>query len=99
MPKESSIGVSLYSCARTALGLKPFFSSMTSRMPCLRSERSMTFEMPTSFLPVTASLIFSMTFSGPTPYGSSVTTRPVLRGPSCSMSTMARVLKEPRPVR
>ena len=54
--------------------------------------------MPVSFLPLTASLIFSITFSGPTMYGSSVTTRPVRRAESCSISTFARVLNEPRPV-
>ena len=53
---------------------------MTSRSPWLRSVRSLTSEMPTSFLAWTPSLIFSMTRSGPTRYGSSVTTRPVLRG-------------------
>ena len=55
--------------------------------------------MPVSFLDCTADLIRSMTFSGPTMYGSSVTTMPCLRGVTCSIETAARVLKEPRPVR
>ena len=42
---------------------------MTSRMPFLRSVRSVTSEMPVIFLLCTPSLIFSMTFSGPTRYG------------------------------
>ena len=66
MPKESSIGVNLYSWDSTALGLKPFFSSMTRRSPWFLSVRSTTSAMPVSFLALTASLIFSMTFSGPT---------------------------------
>ena len=40
--------------------------------------------MPVIFLALTPSLIFSMTFSGPTRYGSSVTTSPVRRAESCS---------------
>ncbi len=55
--------------------------------------------MPCSFLAVTASLSFSITRSGPTWYGSSVTTMPVLRGPSDSIDVFARSLNAPRPVR
>jgi len=39
-----------------------------------------------------------MTFSGPTVYGSSVTTMPVRRGVICSTFAVARVRKMPRPV-
>ena len=41
--------------------------------------------MPVIFFAWTRSLIRVMTFSGPTPYGSSVTTMPVLRAFSCSI--------------
>jgi hypothetical protein len=54
--------------------------------------------MPVIFLAWTRSLILVMTFSGPTPYGSSVTTMPALRGLSCSIFVVARVRKMPRPV-
>ena len=47
----------------------------------------------------TASLIFSMMRSGPTWYGSSVTTRPVRRGPSDSIATLPRAWNVPRPRR
>ena len=40
----------------------------------------------------------AMTFSGPTPYGSSVTTIPVRRGVICSIRQLARVRKTPRPL-
>jgi hypothetical protein len=43
-------------------------------------------------------LIFSMTFSGPIVYGSSVTTMPCRRGVSASTRAVARVRKLPRPV-
>ncbi len=39
-----------------------------------------------------------ITFSGPTRYGSSVTTMPCLRAVTFSMATVARVRKLPRPV-
>ncbi len=99
MLKPSSSGVYRYSCSSTASGLKPVLISITSRSPCVRSVRSVTFVMPESFLFWTPSLIFSMTFSGPTRYGSSVTTSPDFRGVRLSTETRARVLKLPRPVR
>jgi hypothetical protein len=40
----------------------------------------------------------SMTRSGPTPYGSSVTTMPLRRGVTLSMRAVARILNDPRPV-
>ena len=54
--------------------------------------------MPVIFFAWTRSLIRVMTFSGPTPYGSSVTTMPVLRALSCSIFAAALVRKMPRPV-
>ena len=98
MPKVSSIGVSRYSSASTASALKPLRTSTTSRSPRVRSVRSFRSAMPFSFLAWTRSLIRAMTFSGPTPYGSSVTTIPVRRGVSCSTTAVARVRKMPRPV-
>ena len=64
--KESSSGVRWYSCWRTASGLKPFFTSMTRRSPWMRSVRFCTDEIPLRRPAPTFSLIFSMTFSGPT---------------------------------
>ena len=55
-------------------------------------------EMPCSFLPWTRTLIRSMTFSVPTPYGSSVTTMPLRRGVTDSTRAVARIRKVPRPV-
>ena len=66
MLNDSSIGVSRYSCCSTASGSKPDFSSITRRSPRVRSVRSVTSAMPVSFLAWTASLIFSITRSGPT---------------------------------
>ena len=66
MLKESSRGVRRYSCSSTASGLKPVLMPITSRRPLVRSVRSVTSEMPLIFLAFTPSLIFSMTFSGPT---------------------------------
>ena len=40
----------------------------------------------------------SVTFSGPTLIGSSVTTMPRRRGLTCSMRVRARTLNVPRPV-
>ena len=60
--------------------------------------RSVTAETPCSFLAWTASLIFSITFSGPTVYGSSVTTMPLRRAVMLSTRVVARVRKVPRPV-
>ena len=54
--------------------------------------------MPASFLAWTRSLILVTTFSGPMPYGSSVTTIPVRRGVIFSIRAAARVRKVPRPV-
>ena len=54
--------------------------------------------MPCSFLAWTASLTFSITFSGPTRYGSSVTTMPCRRAVMLSIRVLARVRKVPRPV-
>ena len=73
-------------------------SSITSRKPFVRSVRSVTSAIPCSFLLLTPSLIFSITFSGPTRYGSSVTTIPSFLGETLSTETLARVLKVPRPV-
>jgi hypothetical protein len=50
------------------------------------------------FFDWTPSLIFSITRSGPTRNGSSVTTSPVLRAVTCSIDTLARVLNAPRPL-
>ena len=55
--------------------------------------------MPESFLVWTPSLIFSMTFSGPTVYGSSVMTMPLRLGVTFSIRAVARVRNAPRPVR
>ncbi len=55
--------------------------------------------MPCSFFAWTRVLIFSITFSGPTVYGSSVTTMPLRRGVMFSIRAVARILKLPRPVR
>ncbi len=98
MPKDSSIGVSLYSCSRMASGTKPFLISMTRRRPCSRSVRSLTSAMPWTFFALTRSLILAITFSGPTVKGSSVTTRPLRRAVTVSIETVARILKVPRPV-
>ncbi len=98
MPKDSSIGVSLYSCSRTASGTKPFLISMTRRRPCSRSVRSLTSAMPWSFFEPTRSLILAITFSGPTVKGSWVTTRPLRRAVTVSTATVARILNVPRPV-
>jgi len=54
--------------------------------------------MPWSFLLCTRVLIFSITFSGPTEYGSSVTTMPLRRGVTFSIRAVARILKLPRPL-
>ncbi|CAM5468206.1 hypothetical protein STENM327S_00640 [Streptomyces tendae] len=54
--------------------------------------------MPWSFFEPTRSLIFEMTFSGPTAKGSSVTTRPLRRAVTVSTDTVARILNVPRPV-
>ncbi len=97
MPKVSSIGVSLYSCSSRASGTKPFFTSITSRSPCSRSVRSLTSAMPCSFFALTRSLILPITFSGPTVYGSSVTTMPLRRGVTFSTETVARIRNVPRP--
>src|SRR4030095_1659528 len=70
---------------------------MTRRRPLSRSVRSLTSEMPWIFLPWTSVLIRSMTFSVPTPYGSSVTTMPLRRGVTASMRAVARLQKAPRP--
>ena len=61
------------------------------------SVRSLTSEMPCSFLPWTSILIRSTTFSSPTAYGISVTTMP-LRRPTVSTRAVARIRKLPRPV-
>ena len=53
--------------------------------------------MPCSFLVCTSFLTASMTFSGPTLYGSSVMTT-ALRRPTCSMRAVARMRNEPLPV-
>jgi len=96
---ESSIGVARNSCSRTASGLKPVFTSMTRRRPCERSVRSTTFVIPVSRFACTPSLIFSITFSGPTRYGSSVTTMPLRFAVTFSIRVVARVRNAPRPVR
>ena len=54
--------------------------------------------MPCRRLAFTSSPIFSMTRSGPTPYGSSVTTMPRRRGVSASTLVAARMRNVPRPV-
>ena len=46
----------------------------------------------------TPSEIRSITFSGPTMYGSSVTTMACLRAVTCSICVAARVVSVPRPV-
>ena len=98
MLKESSSGVKRYSCSSTASGLKPVLIPTTRRRPCLRSVRSVTSEMPLSFFELTPSLIFSITFSAPTMYGSSVMMSPALRAVMFSTDTRALVRKLPRPV-
>ena len=77
----------------------PFLTSITRRVPLARSVRSLTSEMPVIFLDCTKVLIWSMMRSGPTMYGSSVTTMPRRRGETFSMRAVARILKEPLPVR
>ena len=93
MPKDSSSGVSRYSWSSTASGMNPFLSSMTRRRPCSPSVRSVTSAMPVIFLALYSSRIFSITFSGPTIYGSSVITSPVRRAVICSTSAVARIWK------
>ena len=98
MPKESSSGVILYSCSSSASGWKPFLTSMTSRIGFCMSEKSLIAEMPCSFLACTSVLIRSITRSGPTPCGSSVTTIDLRRALSDSTRAVARIRNEPRPV-
>ena len=71
---------------------------MTRRIPCFRSEKSSIEAMPVSRLACTWSLTRSMIFSGPTRYGSSVTTMPRRRAVMFSNDAVARVRKVPRPV-
>ena len=71
---------------------------MTTRSPCSPSVRSVTSLMPWSRLDFTSSAIFSMTRSGPTPYGSSVTTIPRRRAVTVSTLVAARIRNVPRPV-
>jgi hypothetical protein len=54
--------------------------------------------MPCSFLPVTSSLTLAITFSAPTPYGSSVTVMLLLPRGSTPTSAVARIRTTPRPV-
>ena len=95
---DSSSGVYLYSSAKTDSGLKPFLTLMTKRSPCSRSVRFVTAEMPLILPELTLSLMRSMTRSGPTMYGSSVTTMPIFRAETRSIVAFARTLKIPRPV-
>ena len=98
MPNDSSSGVSRYSSARTACGLKPALISKTSWVPCERSVRSLTSEMPCSFLPLTSSLTLAITRSAPTPIGSSVTVMALLPRGIGPTSAVARMRTTPRPV-
>lgn len=98
-PKESCSWVCLYRLFSTTRGWASRFSTITSRCPVRAEESSRMSAMPVSRPALTSSAIFRLRLSGLTMYGNSVTTSCVRPDLSSSMSTTARMITEPRPVR
>ena len=96
-PKLVCRGVILYRLFRTTLALASRFRSMTMLVFCLADE-SLRSRIPSSSLALTRSLIRPRIDEGLVWYGSSVTTIDVPRLDS-TISALARILIEPRPVR
>ena len=95
-PKASCIGVCLKRLFSTLCGCASRFSSMTMRMPW-RSDSSRRSAMPSIFLSLTRSAIFSSRAALFTWYGSSVTMIAVRSPRTSSNATCARITIRPRP--
>ena len=98
IPKDSSSGVCLNSSPRTASGFTFGLSVMSMRNPDFLSDRFFASTIPSSFSETTSSLIRLTAFSGPTIYGSSVTTIPCRDLVIFSNSNFALIRKLPLPV-
>ena len=95
-PNVSCIFVCLNNKFNTTLGFASFFSSITILIPSL-SDSSLKSDIPTIFLSLTKSAIFSISLALLTWYGISVTT--ILCLPfSSSISVLALTITLPLPV-
>ena len=99
MPNVSCSWVCLYRLFSTTSGTSPRRSSITTRMPDL-SDSSRMSEMPSIFLSLTSSAIFSCSVRLFTWNGSS-STMIAVRAPRSNSSkwVVARITMRPRPVR
>ena len=98
IPKLSCNCVCLYRLFKTISACSPLFNSMTIRIPS-RSDSSRMSEIPSTFFSCTNRAVRSITLDLLTWYGISVITICCLSRPGRSMAALARIVKEPRPVR
>ena len=97
-PKVSWSCVCLYNWFRITFAFTSLLSSMTTRIPS-RLDWSLNSVIPSIFLSLTSSAIFSISLALFTIYGSSVTTIRLLPLGIASISVTARTRILPRPVR